>query len=405
MNNWAMKPRIQAAHLFRRTARGHLEAGVLLSLVTLPLLLVRIHGLTKGVGNVEVSTVYRETNTTVAVKPTPSKTQSDAWIRWALAAGQHKTPTFVQLVHAGRQSPIGAGSRGRLQKTIAPSAIPLRLGEGLVASALGAIIFGTPKAMTLEDIHEVVAQFTVAAKLAHESGFKGVELHAAHGYLLCDFLSPKANIRTDDYGGTAAKRTKIVVDIIRAIRKEVPSSFCVGIKLNSADIGGHENVEEALEQIAILSNEQIDFIEISGGSFENPRFFEGDKFPSSKTVAREAFFLDFAQMVRARFPNLVLMVTGGFRSRKGMRDAVESNACNLVGLGRPAAVFPNFPKEVILNEELKDADAAVTLYNVKRHWFVDMLSSLIPVVGGGIDSVSCYHDNKFPIRLTTLVIF
>lgn len=127
--------------------------------------------------------------------------------------------------------------------------MPLNLGDSWLDQLVAKVAFGTPREMTLQDIEEVIQQFAAAAKFAYESGFKGVELHAAHGYLLTQFLSPKLNLRTDAYGGTAAKRAKIVIDIIRAVRKEVPASFCVGIKLNSADVAGHENLEENLEQV------------------------------------------------------------------------------------------------------------------------------------------------------------
>lgn len=246
--------------------------------------------------------------------------------------------------------------------------------------------------MTQKDIDEVVQEFKGTAKLAYESGFKGVELHAAHGYLLSQFLSPRTNLRTDDYGGTAAKRAKIVTDIIRSIRKEVPSSFCVGLKLNSADVTGSESLDESLEQIGLIAQEQIDFLEISGGSYENFRMAEGDNPTETRSAKREAFFLDYARAVRARFPKIILMVTGGFRSRAGMIAALESNACDLIGLARPAAAFPHLPKDLLLNEEVEDADAVVDLVKVKAGWLVSKIP--IKALNAGIDTVSpmCFDE-------------
>ena len=247
--------------------------------------------------------------------------------------------------------------------------------------------------MTKAEIEEVVQQFATAAKLAYESGFKGIELHGAHGYLLSQFLSPKMNIRTDDYGGTAAKRAKIVIDVIRAIRKEVPASFCVGIKLNSVDVGGSDNLEESLEQFGFIANEQIDFIEISGGTIDDPSMFKGYETKSSRTLEREAFFLDYAREVRNRFPNVVLMVTGGFRTRRGMRYALESNTCDLVGLARPAAVCPHWPKDVILNEKVKDEDAMLELNRVNPPWLLNALG--VKLINLGFDTVSALPVSFF----------
>ncbi|ORY19431.1 NADH:flavin oxidoreductase/NADH oxidase-like protein [Clohesyomyces aquaticus] len=337
-------------------------------------------------GNVEVSTVYREGNNTIALKPTISSATRDKWTRWAIAAQQNGTPTIVQVVHPGRQSPGGAGSRGFFEKSIAPSAIPLRLGNGILERLLSKIMFGTPRAMTLKEIEEVINQFVNTAKLCHESGFKGVELHGAHGYLLSQFMSSAMNTRTDAYGGTLEKRTKIVIDIIRGIRKAVPASFTIGLKLNSADVAGKENLEESLEQIGLIAREQIDFLEISGGTYENPRMAEGDEPKvSARTSKREAFFLDYAQSVRARYPNIILMVTGGFRTRTGMIEALESNSCDLIGLGRPAAAMPDFPKRLILNGQVKDEDAALPLTKIKGGWLIRHIP--IKILGTGIDTM------------------
>jgi 2,4-dienoyl-CoA reductase-like NADH-dependent reductase (Old Yellow Enzyme family) len=125
--------------------------------------------------------------------------------------------------------------------------------------------------MTIADIEDVVEKFVYTAQLALQSGFSGVEVHAAHGYLLAQFLSAKTNQRTDVYGGSAAGRAKIVVDIITAIRKVVPASFCVGIKLNSVDHQSSTELVECIEQMKLIADTHIDFLEISGGTFEDPK--------------------------------------------------------------------------------------------------------------------------------------
>ena len=176
----------------------------------------------------------------------------------------------MQLNHPGRQSPLGAGSRGYFAKSLAPSAVPLQIGPSIAQRFISCLIWGTPKEMTTADIQEVIRQFATAARLAFEAGFAGVELHAAHGYLLTQFLSASVNRRTDAYGGSPAARAKIVVDIVTAIRAEVPSSFCVGVKLNSVDHQSASEMRGCIEQLHLIAASGVDFIEISGGSYENP---------------------------------------------------------------------------------------------------------------------------------------
>jgi 2,4-dienoyl-CoA reductase-like NADH-dependent reductase (Old Yellow Enzyme family) len=196
--------------------------------------------------------------------------QEAAWKRWASESQRHGNPIIVQLNHPGRQSPAGAGSRGFFGKTVAPSAIPLNLGDGYLACLARAFIFGTPRALTIPQIEEIVQKFAKSAKFCADVGMSGVELHAAHGYLLAQFLSPKSNARTDAYGGTPEKRAKIVLDIINETRKLVPKTFCIGIKLNSADVQHASSMDETLHQIKLIADAGVDFMEISGGSYENP---------------------------------------------------------------------------------------------------------------------------------------
>jgi 2,4-dienoyl-CoA reductase-like NADH-dependent reductase (Old Yellow Enzyme family) len=145
------------------------------------------------------------------------------------------------------------------------------MGDGFLPRLLGSIIFGTPKEMTAADIDDVVQRFAQTAKLAADTGFSGVELHAAHGYLLAQFLSAKVNKRTDEYGGTPAKRAKLVVDIIQATRAVVPKEFAVGIKLNSVDHQAEAELKDCIEQLQQIVDAGVDFVEISGGTYEDPQ--------------------------------------------------------------------------------------------------------------------------------------
>lgn len=195
-----------------------------------------------------------------------------AWKAWAKACrgAAGGSPTVIQINHPGRQSPLGAGTKGLCEKNLAPSAVPLRLGDGFLAKLASALVFGTPREMTVAEIDDVVARFARTARISAEAGFDGVEIHAAHGYLLAQFLSAKINKRTDAYGGSPAKRAKIIVDIIKATREATPKGFTVGIKLNSVDHQSKAELDECIEQLQVITDAGIDFLEVSGGTYEDP---------------------------------------------------------------------------------------------------------------------------------------
>ncbi|KAF9693280.1 hypothetical protein EKO04_008684 [Ascochyta lentis] len=151
----------------------------------------------------------------------------------------------------------------------------------------------------------------------------------------------------------------------------------------SSKYRGPFNLEESLEQVGLIAAEQIDFLEISGGSYEKPRMAVGDQ--ATRSEKREAFFLDYAAAVRERYPSLILMVTGGFRSRKGMQEALQSGACDLIGIGRPAAIWPHLPKEVLLNEKIEEAAAVKKLNTLKLPWLLRMIP--IKFIGTGADTI------------------
>jgi len=181
------------------------------------------------------------------------------------------TPGIVQLNHPGRQSPLGSGTKGFFEKNIAPSAVGMNVGDAFIARAAAAILFGTPRAMTEAEISHVVERFAATAKFLCDVGFKGIEIHAAHGYLLAQFLSSKSNQRTDQYGGSPANRARLTVEIITAIRRVVPKTFAIGIKLNSVDHQQSGDLNDSLQQIGLIEGAGIDFMEISGGSYEDTK--------------------------------------------------------------------------------------------------------------------------------------
>ncbi len=267
---------------------------------------------------------------------------------WADAATQQGVPIWVQLNHPGKQVPKGLN-----QGSISPSAIPFR--KELQS------FFETPRAMTEAEIEDVIRRFGRSALLCREAGFSGVQIHGAHGYLVSQFLSPHHNQRTDRWGGSAEARRRFVLAVYAEIRSQVGAGFPIGIKLNSADFqrGGFTE-EESLATIEALSAAGIDLIEISGGTYEAPvmtgvggaakaqaaRVSAAGSGKPASTIAREAYFLEFAEKVRAtvRTP---LMVTGGFRTAAGMNAALASGALDVVGIARLMAIDPDAPAKLL----------------------------------------------------------
>lgn len=255
--------------------------------------------------------------------------------QWAQAVTQQGAAIWAQLNHPGKQS-----TKGLNAYNIAPSAVPFR--EDMAA------LFETPREATTAQIQDIIERFGRSAAICKRAGFTGVEIHGAHGYLVSQFLSPLHNIRTDEWGGSPVKRRRFVLAVYAEIRRHVGADFPVGIKLNSADFqrGGFSE-EESIETIRALADAGIDLIEISGGTYEAPAM--GGGMPESKkasTMAREAYFLDFAEKVRASV-KVPLMVTGGFRTVAGMNAALRSGALDLVGLARLLAIDPDAPAALL----------------------------------------------------------
>lgn len=251
---------------------------------------------------------------------------------WAAAATAAGNQAWVQLNHPGRQSP-----RTLSPEPVAPSAVSLEMGGGL---------FAKPRALTAAEIEDLIARFARAAKLAKDGGFTGVQVHAAHGYLVSQFLSPRTNQRDDAWGGTPERRRRFLLEAVAAIRAVVGRDFPIGVKLNSADFqrGGFDEAE-SMAVVAALEEEGVDLLEISGGSYEMPAMM-GEGARKASTVAREAYFLSYAQAVRTR-TRLPLMLTGGFRSLAGMAAAIAEGAVDVVGLARPLAVEPDLPARLL----------------------------------------------------------
>ncbi len=289
-------------------------------------------------GNVMVDRRYLERPGNVVIDENGGV---DAQGRWAAAGTRGAGHLWMQISHPGRQC-----TRMSSNRPVSASAVKMRGMLGLMAA---------PRALEAEEIRDVIRRFAHVAKVAKDVGFTGVQIHGAHGYLCSQFLSPRTNRRTDEWGGSLENRARLLCEIVREVRGVVGSGFPIGVKLNSADFqkGGFTN-EDAAQVAQWLSELGIDLLEISGGNYEQMalmgRLGSDDARKRESTRRREAYFLEYAQLIRKAAPSLPLMVTGGFRAVDGMQTAVESGQLDMVGIARPFCVVPDLPARILRGE-------------------------------------------------------
>ncbi len=271
-------------------------------------------------GNVQIDADHLERPGNVVIDREPDAAMRTALASWAAAATRGGNHVWAQISHAGRQTQKVVNPHPK-----APSAVKLGLPGGQ---------FGEPEALTVPEIEEIVRRFAVAAAALKEAGFNGVQIHAAHGYLISQFLSPRSNQRNDQYGGSLENRARILLDALQAVRAAVGPGFPVSVKLNSADFqkGGFA-FEDSLQVAQWLEQHSVDLIEISGGTYEQPKLLgvEGVEVEEKQNLAvstqkREAYFVDFAKAMHEKV-TVPLMVTGGFRLRSAMEQCAGLGRC------------------------------------------------------------------------------
>lgn len=273
---------------------------------------------------------------------------------WATAAKSQHCKAIMQINHPGRQVFKKLGG-----KVLSASNIALNMGKH-------SGMFSQPKAMTEQEIQDVINRFATTALKAEQAGFDGVEIHAAHGYLISQFLSPLTNKRSDHWGGSIENRARLLISVIDAIKAQVQDNFSISVKLNSADFqrGGFD-VADAQQVLSLLSDKNLDFVELSGGSYEAPAM-QG-KSGDERTLAREAYFLEFAQQLVEQ-ASMPIMVTGGIR-KLSVAEQVLDTGVALVGMATALAVSPNLP-----NTWQKTPEIEGTIYQVS--WKDKTLSGL-----------------------------
>jgi 2,4-dienoyl-CoA reductase-like NADH-dependent reductase (Old Yellow Enzyme family) len=261
----------------------------------------------------------------VLEKDTPLDEFSD----WATTAKQNNAKAILQINHPGRQVMKAMGGNN-----ISPSDIAVDIGKH-------SNLLAKPRAMSQVEVKDLIQRFVDTSVKAVEAGFDGVQIHAAHGYLLSQFLSPLTNKREDDWGGSPEKRARIVYQIVEKVRAAVGIDKIVSIKMNSADFqrGGFD-VGDAIEVVKHLNTLGLDFIELSGGSYEAPAM-QG-KSGDQRSLAREAYFLEFAEQI-ATHASMPVMTTGGIKAF-ATAERVLANGVDLVGMASALAYEPELVK-------------------------------------------------------------
>lgn len=278
--------------------------------------------------------------------------------RWAEIGKSGGGKFYMQISHPGRQVFASQGT-----EPVSASATKVTL-PGPAEN-----MFEPARALTHDEILGIIKRFADTAAMAERAGFDGVQIHAAHGYLVAQFLSPLTNLREDEWGGPLENRAKFLLEIVRAVRERVEPGFGIAVKLNSADFqrGGFD-VADAAQVVDWLGSEDIDFVELSGGSYESSAMMgtseDGrvDEDSQTSTQKREAYFLDFAKDI-AKTATMPLMVTGGVTRRETAETVIDSGDVDIVGIARAFGFNPALPNDWIAGQKL---DVAIHKANWKN---------------------------------------
>lgn len=257
------------------------------------------------------------------------KSVEDRFIKWASSAKSGGAKVYMQISHPGRQVYASQGT-----EPVSASATKVTL-PGPAEN-----MFVESRALTGDEILGLIKRFADTAALAERAGFDGVEVHAAHGYLIAQFLSPLTNLRDDKWGGPLENRARFLLESVRAIRERVEPGFGVSVKLNSADFqkGGFE-ITDAKQVVEWLNLLDVDFVELSGGSYESAAMMGmADDTRAQSTQDREMYFIDFAKEI-SEIADMPIMVTGGVTKKDTAVNAVKSGV-DIVGIARGFAFNP-----------------------------------------------------------------
>lgn len=230
---------------------------------------------------------------------------------------------FAQLAHAGANA--NAALSGI--QPIAPSEAENARGE-------------VSREMTEGDIERLAADFAEAARRAQDAGFDGVQIHAAHGYCLSQFLSPFYNRRMDDYGNSAANRARVLLEVYQAVREVVGKNFPVTAKVNAEDfIDGGFTKEMMIETALMMETAGFDAMEMSGGGVFHSKYHSSRAFDPT-SPKEEAYYRDAAWMYKARVKKMPLMLVGGIRSLEASEALISGGLADMISMSRPLICEP-----------------------------------------------------------------
>lgn len=274
------------------------------------------------IGEVQGDPRYPEKPGNLVFGPNTNQQAIQSLARRSSVDGAHLWP---QLGHAGALSHLP------ISQPRGPSALDI---EGLQCAG-----------MTIEEIQKLPGTYARTAVLAKSAGFGGVQVHAGHGFLFSQFLSPLFNHRTDGYGGSIEARFRVVREVIDEVRRAVGPSFPIGIKINSTDkLEGGLTQDDALEVVRMLDQTSIDLIDVSGGTY-----FPGAAASSDSSSEGGPYFLGFARRAK-EVTNVPVMATGGFEKRAQAIDAVASGAVDMVSLARAMVLNPQLAQDWMTEE-------------------------------------------------------
>lgn len=339
-------------------------------------------------GNVMVDKRYLERPANLVIDGEQSPEQLAALQAYAAAGRVRDGHIWMQISHAGRQTPKSVAT-----EPVAPSA------TGEVALPGG--LFAKPRALTVEEIREIIGRFAHTAFVAKQTGFTGVQVHAAHGYLLSEFLNPLINQREDEWGGPLENRARLLLEIIGAVREAVGADFPIGVKLNSSDFQkGGFSLEDSIAVVGLLEKAGVDLIEISGGNYEQPALlgiegmepvYQDEAMVKASTRAREAYFLNYAAAIRKNC-QVPLMVTGGFRTRSAMLNALNEDDIQMIGLARPLCVDTDLPDRLIAGE-IDELTSWEKLQALGPGWFGPASSNATLRAMNGFANMAFFYRN------------
>jgi 2,4-dienoyl-CoA reductase-like NADH-dependent reductase (Old Yellow Enzyme family) len=252
----------------------------------------------------------------------------DGWRRLADVVKSRGSRIVMQLYHPGRRLGLIFDD----QRVVAPSAIPDKRTNA------------TPRALSVEEIQELVEKFAQAILRSRKAGFDGVQLQGCHGVLISDFISPFTNVRTDQYGGSTANRARFVVEILQRARELVGSDYPLLIKMNCDDfVSGGLEITEAKKVASILADTGIDCIEVTGGIPESAFFQRHLDRETMKGPEKEGYFRTLSSAIKGAVDVPVILV-GGLRTPSVMERVIAEGMADLVALSRPLIREPDLVK-------------------------------------------------------------